>query len=210
MRLPSGRLVRSMKGGQWVLRDLLIELEEEKFNGFIRTNLRKGMKYGEGAIVLKDGVPVLASYSYEDEISGPECLGHLVEDVMDPGCGIELRSFSYRSSTIRIDGLLKIFSSAMIEPGDFNIRRMTETLQRGATRAAPAKTRRVQVDEGARKVDPKAVKTMTGRFGLICFSLAKSSIPPMRGILTSVMTRSGFSSSTISMAFLPESAASAE
>jgi len=80
LRLPSGRLVRSLKGGQWVLRDLLIELEEEKFNGFVRTNLRKGMKYGEGAIVLKDGVPVLASYSYEDEISGPECLGHLVED----------------------------------------------------------------------------------------------------------------------------------
>ena len=91
MKLPSGRLERSLRGGSWALRQVLVDLREKKFSGAVRTTLRKDRVFSEGALLLREGELVLATHVSDGEVDGLGALRRTLEDSMAPACNIEVR-----------------------------------------------------------------------------------------------------------------------
>ncbi|NIP36167.1 MAG: hypothetical protein GWN18_14590, partial [Thermoplasmata archaeon] len=102
-------------GGPRALEELIIGAKEDSFSGFFRLQMGKGRNRIEGALVFKDGEGMLANYrGPEDELEGSSSLPYLLELANDPATSIEARSFAFKSSTVDVDQLVRLFPEALV------------------------------------------------------------------------------------------------
>jgi len=158
VKLPSGRLDRSIPGGSWALRQVLVGLREKKFSGNVRTSLRKQRRMREGSLLLKEGELVLASHVSDAEVFGLEGLRLALSDSMDPASTIEVRSYSYRSSTVSVDHLLKVFPEARLG-ASLDPRNLMEVLAGGGGPALPAQSPPAEEEDGAAAAGPGSIRS---------------------------------------------------
>ncbi|MCK5252962.1 MAG: hypothetical protein KAQ96_08425, partial [Thermoplasmata archaeon] len=115
VNLPSGRLLRRGVGGPRALEELIIGAKEDAFSGFFRLSVGRGHDRMEGALVFKDGEGTLANWrGGEDELDGSSALPFLLDMANDPKTSIEARSFAYKSSTVDVDQLVRLFPEAQV------------------------------------------------------------------------------------------------
>ncbi|MCK5252095.1 MAG: hypothetical protein KAQ96_04065, partial [Thermoplasmata archaeon] len=102
-------------GGPRALEELIIGAKEDSFSGFFRLYAGKGRDRTEGALVFQEGEGMLANYrDSEDEVDGSTSLPLLLELANDPGTSIEARSFAFKSSTVDVDQLVRLFPEARV------------------------------------------------------------------------------------------------
>jgi hypothetical protein len=136
-------------GGPRALEELIIGAKEDSFSGFFRLQAGKGRNSIEGALVFKDGEGMLANYrgEEEEEVEGSTALPLLLEMANDPGTSIEARSFAFKSSTVDVDQLVRLFPEARVRDHELD----PKVLYSAAidnVRAAAAVATVAAVDEG--------------------------------------------------------------
>ena len=121
VNLPNGRLLRRGVGGPRALEELIIGAREDAFSGFFKMTSGRGRDRSEGALVFQDGEGMLANYrDAEDEVEGSTALPYLLEMANDPRTDIEARSFAYKSSTVDVDQLVRLFPEAQVRDNELD------------------------------------------------------------------------------------------
>jgi hypothetical protein len=107
--LPGGKIVDSMAGGEKALNGLLKRLEAENYDGYIRTTRTRNEDSFEGFMVLKNGSAKISLYFGDGELRGERALRQIITDSLDEDCVIDVGSYSYGSSSIRVGHIINRF-----------------------------------------------------------------------------------------------------
>ncbi len=142
VKLPSGKVIETMFGGPHVLKDLLSKLEDEKLDGYIQLKYLTEEIPHEGSIVINKGVPALTFFSGEVEKIGEKAIRSLIADSLDDDCIVEVHSFSYSSSSINVNYLIKQFPEAVVDISEIDLDEEAEYI-----RKEKRKSRRKQLDD---------------------------------------------------------------
>jgi hypothetical protein len=114
MELPGGQIVRTTFGGEGILQGIIGELANDSFNGFVRASIFRVENLCVGSLVFKQGKPVLAEHKGETLVSGADAVKEILRDSVSPKCIVELHSYDYATSSIRVSYLEKNFPEAGI------------------------------------------------------------------------------------------------
>ena len=102
-------------GGPRAIEELILGAKEDAFSGFFKLSTGRGHDRIEGALVFKDGEGTLANWrGEEEELDGSSALPYLLDMANDPKTSIEARSFAYKSSTVDVDQLVRLFPEAQV------------------------------------------------------------------------------------------------
>ncbi|MCK5561077.1 MAG: hypothetical protein KAJ51_10805, partial [Thermoplasmata archaeon] len=147
MKLPKGNITKTVQGGPGSLKDIVNELREQSFSGYLQINLVKEGADAKGQILLQDGSPILSDYDdQQTTLSGPGAIKHLIKDSIKEDCTIEVHS------DIEDIGLMvTLFSKAKIDPEDLDIERSLGEIQEEEAREKEEAERKAQ--EVARKTE---------------------------------------------------------
>src|SRR3989449_3838864 len=115
MEVPPGRLEASKVGGRAALMSLLSEADRRKLNGLLVIRRLRDDIPVEGVIVFNRGSGTLASHSGREIAEGPRALKAILRDALSEDASLELRSYDYRGSTIRIEQLASTHPDARID-----------------------------------------------------------------------------------------------
>ena len=105
MQLPGGKRLDTMFGGENSLNNLLERAKHEDIGGFIKISLRKKGHVSEGSLLIESGNIVGATME-SSEKEGDEALPLLFTDALYEDCVLELRTYSYKSSSQSIQRIL--------------------------------------------------------------------------------------------------------
>ncbi len=92
VKLPSGRIVRTLFGGEDALRTAMGYLETGSIDGLVKTSFTRNGGASVGYLVTKKGQPYLASHESDEELFGDDALFELARDSINEDCIIEVRS----------------------------------------------------------------------------------------------------------------------
>lgn len=100
LRIPEGIVVRTARGGTEILRNILNDLKQYSFSGYIKVILKKDTMNSTGYLVIEQGAPAMSIYQFEKyeprEIkriyAGDKSLRFIWEDSQDKLSLIELHS----------------------------------------------------------------------------------------------------------------------
>ena len=91
MKLPAGKLLKTVPGGLDSLSSLFDEFQGDKFSGYISTNLESGGGQNLGQLVFKEGAPILSEHVAKNKtISGKDALLPLLMDGLKEDAFIEI------------------------------------------------------------------------------------------------------------------------
>ncbi|MCK4266560.1 MAG: hypothetical protein KAX31_04710, partial [Thermoplasmata archaeon] len=102
VRLPGGRIVRTLFGGEDALDTAIGYLETGKIDGLVKTSFTRNGEASVGNLVMRKGRPFLALYDDAEEMSGEDALYEIARDSVNEDCVIEVRSYSYKSSSVSV------------------------------------------------------------------------------------------------------------
>jgi len=123
VRIPVGRLVRKASGGPGALQKGLAECEREAFSGYLEVRRRRGPGAHErGAVVFREGAPILADFEGDEALEGRPALSPLIRASESRDAVLEFRSFAYASSSVSVDHLARFFPGAAVAPADLEPR----------------------------------------------------------------------------------------
>jgi chromosomal replication initiator protein DnaA len=100
LRIPEGIVVRTAKGGPDSLKNILADLKQYGFTGYVKVSLMKEIMSSIGYLVIEQGTPVMAVYEFEKSrprelkriYTGEKSLRFILEDSQDKISNIELHS----------------------------------------------------------------------------------------------------------------------
>ena len=115
MEVPPGRLEASKAGGRGALISLISEAERRRLNGLLVIRRLRDDVPVEGVIVFQQGTGSLASHAGREIVDGPRALKAILGDALSEEASLELRSYDYRGSSIRIDQLASSHPEARID-----------------------------------------------------------------------------------------------
>ena len=100
VKLPSGRILKTLFGGEKALSEALETLSLGKLDGLVKTSFTRDGGASVGYLVTRKGKPYLAVHDSNIELMGEEALFEIARDSVNDDCIIEVRSYSYKSSSI--------------------------------------------------------------------------------------------------------------
>ncbi len=100
VKLPSGRILKTLFGGESGLTDALDALAAGKLDGLVKTSFTRDGRPSIGQLVTRKGKPYLAIHEAGDILYGEEAIYELARDSVSEDCIVEVRSYSYKSSSI--------------------------------------------------------------------------------------------------------------
>ncbi len=147
MKLPKGNITKTIPGGPESLKNILNELQEQSFSGYLQINYTKEGADSKGQILLEEGSPILSDYEHQETTySGSGAIKHLIKDSIKEDSSIEVHS------DIEDIGLMvTLFSKARIDPDDLNIEKNLEEILEEEAREKEETARKAQ--EEARKAE---------------------------------------------------------
>ena len=100
LRIPEGIVVRTARGGQDILRQIMSDLKQYSFSGYVKVILRRDTINSTGYLVIDQGIPSMSIYQFEKteprEIkriyAGDKSMKFILEDSQDKHSVIELHS----------------------------------------------------------------------------------------------------------------------
>lgn len=100
LRIPEGIVVKTARGGVEVLKNILNDIKQYSFNGYIKVILKKNTMNSTGYLVIDQGVPAMSIYQFEKAeprrirriYAGEKSLRFIWEDSQDKLSLIELHS----------------------------------------------------------------------------------------------------------------------
>ncbi|HDP97003.1 MAG TPA: DUF835 domain-containing protein [Euryarchaeota archaeon] len=100
LRIPEGIVVRTARGGTEILRNILNDLKQYSFSGYIKVILKKDTMNSTGYLVIEQGTPAMSIYQFEKSepreikriYAGDKSLRFIWEDSQDKLSLIELHS----------------------------------------------------------------------------------------------------------------------
>ncbi|MCK5024486.1 MAG: hypothetical protein KAR56_02600, partial [Thermoplasmata archaeon] len=114
VKLPSGRILKTLFGGEKSLSEALETLSIGKLDGLIKTSFTRDGEASLGQLVTRKGKPYLAIHDSGAEIFGEEALYEIARDSVNDDCIIEVRSYSYKSSSISVTHLGESHTSGIL------------------------------------------------------------------------------------------------
>ncbi len=105
VKLPSGRLVRTLFGGEGALKTAVGYLETGTIDGLVKSSFSRDGGPSIGYLVTRKGKAYLAIHESDRELYGEEALYEVARDSMHDDCIIEVRSYSYKSSSVSVNHL---------------------------------------------------------------------------------------------------------
>jgi hypothetical protein len=119
--LPGGKVIESTFGGDKALAELIDRLNTENFNGYIRTTTMDDENPNEGFLVFKNGEAQVGVYFGENEIRGERALRRIIADSLSSDCLIDIGSYAFSSSSIRVDHIIKRYPDGEIALDELNL-----------------------------------------------------------------------------------------
>jgi hypothetical protein len=141
LNLPRGKLLDTLKGGPFVLRNLLTELRTKNFNGYIKIDSSRDDIEAHGVIILIASKPVMALYIWKERIFGQPSLPLIVKESVNPVCSLKVFSLPEEGLS-EMNAAVAKFSSAKIDLSAFDIESESQSV------AGPAATPPEKADEG--------------------------------------------------------------
>lgn len=139
MKLPSGKVTKSVAGGLDSFQGLLDELRGSSFTGYIAILLDKEDAKSKGQVVMKDGQPALADYEYKgSESIGTGAVNHIVSDGLNSGASIEVHA------NVDVDIIIDFNTDAQVSPSDFNLAAKAKEIQEAERKAKEEAERRAK------------------------------------------------------------------
>ena len=129
MGLPGGKIVDSMAGGDKALGQLLERLKGEDFEGYIRTTITKDENPIEGFMVFKGGIARIGLYFGGEELRGEGALRQIIADSLSEESLIDIGSYSYTSSSISVDHIIRQYPDAEIDLENLDLEGEIESIR---------------------------------------------------------------------------------
>ena len=137
MKLPSGKITKTVAGGLDSFQGLLNELKGSNFSGYIAIGLQKDDGPSKGQIVLKEGLPALSDYEYKGEESlGKDSVNNLIRDGLSKDASLEVHG------NIDVDIIIDFNADANVEAADFDLTTKAKEIEEEERKAREEAERR--------------------------------------------------------------------
>lgn len=143
LRIPEGIVVRTARGGTEILRNILNDLKQYSFSGYIKVILKKDTMNSTGYLVIEQGTPAMSIYQFEK---------YEPREIKRIYAGDKSLRFIWEDSQDRLS-LIELHSRVPKEEFDrrFPDAKLTVTEEFEAQISKPQKSRKIRMAVGAKK-----------------------------------------------------------
>jgi chromosomal replication initiator protein DnaA len=144
MKLPSGKVTKTVAGGLDSFKGLLNELNSSSFTGYLAVISKVEDTDSKGQLVIKDGKPVLADHEHSgDENIGPDALNKIIKDGLTGDASIEVHA------NVDVDIIIDFNTDAQIDPAALDLDAKAKEIEE-AERKARAEAERIAKEKARR------------------------------------------------------------